>query len=68
MECRRLSARVSYEGSMKEYDFQSVLTGLAPARLRFTRFPRGRQNRGDGRDAERSLTILGLVSAVDFFR
>ena len=52
---------------MKQYDSQSALTRFAPARLRFTRFSSGRENRDDGRAPERSITILCLVYAVDFF-
>jgi hypothetical protein len=52
---------------MKQYDSQSVLTRFAPARLRFTRFSSGHENRDDSRAQERSITILCLVYAVDSF-
>lgn len=67
MEYRRLTARMSYEGEHETIDSQSVLTRFAPARLRFTRFSGGHENRDDGRVPERSITILCLVYGVDFF-
>jgi hypothetical protein len=52
---------------MKQYDSPSILTRFAPGRLRFTRFSSGHEDRDDGRTPERSITILRLVYAVDFF-